>query len=133
MQHELTWEQQQYAYGAYVVFTLSLSKPRYLHNFTDITYYSPTVKTGLFGGFISGINRSKYLMDYPFVPTNVKYFADQPTRVIGNISVTVRCNNYPVASFEDFVSVLWDYFKLRVELLFIGNEPYDTRLKEIFA
>lgn len=127
------WQTKQAAYGAYVVHMLSLAKPRYLHDFTDITYYSPTVKTGLFGGFISGIDRSKYLMDYPFCPTNVEYFAQKPNRIIGNISTTVTTSSYPIASFEYFIDNLWEYWKERVDLLMTGNEKLDIEVKKAFA
>lgn len=127
------WQTKQAAYGAYVVHMLSLAKPRYLHNFTDITYYSPTVKTGLFGGFVSGIDRSKYLMDSPFCPTNVNYFAQNPTRINGNISTTVITSNYPIATFESFIENLWEYWKERVDLLMTGNKELDSQVKKAFA
>lgn len=127
------WKLKQAAYGAYVIYMLSLAKPRYLHNFTDITYYSPTVKTGLFGGFVSGIDISKYLMDYPFSPTNVKYFGQSPTRINGNISTTLISSSYPIATFECFTANLWEYWKERIDLLMTGNQKLDSDIKKAFA
>jgi hypothetical protein len=127
------WQTKQAAYGAYVVHMLSLAKPRYLHNFTDIAYYSPTVKTGLFGGFISGIDTSKYLMDYPFCPTNVKYFAEKPNRIIGNISTSIISNSYPIATFEYFIENLWEHWKERIDWLMTGNDKLDSQVKKAFA